>query len=126
MVELEKKSLDHLEQLLKKTQESFDGLSARWSGLQPRSEFDVKISEDFHLGFVFGKSLCDGISSAFGKVAAINMGLGSQKCRLVPNLLDIIGQNDLLNEPPSENSANCDSGNRGSVSQGQIRQQWHP
>jgi len=55
MVELEKKSLDHLEQLLKKTQESFDGLSARWSELQPRSEFDVKISEDFHLGFVFGK-----------------------------------------------------------------------
>ena len=55
MVELEKKSLDHLEQLLKKTQESFDGLSARWSELQPRNEFDVKISEDFHLGFVFGK-----------------------------------------------------------------------
>jgi len=55
MVELEKKSLDHLEQLLKKTQESFDGLSARWNELQPRSEFDVKISEDFHLGFVFGK-----------------------------------------------------------------------
>ena len=55
MVELEKKSLDHLEQLLKKTQELFDGLSARWSELQPRSEFDVKISEDFHLGFVFGK-----------------------------------------------------------------------
>jgi len=54
-MELEKKSLDHLEQLLKKTQESFDGLSARWADLQPRREFDVKISEDFHLGFVFGK-----------------------------------------------------------------------
>ena len=55
MVELEIKSLDRLEQLLAKTQESFDGLSARWSELQPRNEFDVKISEDFHLGFVFGK-----------------------------------------------------------------------
>ena len=55
MAELEKKSLDHLEQLLAKTQESFDGLSARWNELQPRQEFDVKISEDFHLGFVFGK-----------------------------------------------------------------------
>ena len=55
MVELEKKSLDHLESLLKKTQESFDGLSSRWNELQPRKEFDVKISEDFHLGFVFGK-----------------------------------------------------------------------
>ena len=55
MMELEKKSLDHLEQLLQRTQESFDGLSARWDDLQPRREFDVKISEDFHLGFVFGK-----------------------------------------------------------------------
>ena len=54
-MELEKKSLDHLEQLLQRTQESFDGLSARWDDLQPRREFDVKISEDFHLGFVFGK-----------------------------------------------------------------------
>ncbi len=55
MMELEKKSLDHLEQLLQRTQESFEGLSARWDDLQPRREFDVKISEDFHLGFVFGK-----------------------------------------------------------------------
>ena len=55
MMELEKKSLDHLEQLLQRTQESFVGLSARWDDLQPRREFDVKISEDFHLGFVFGK-----------------------------------------------------------------------
>ena len=55
MVELEKKSLDHLAQLLERTQESFRGLSARWDGLQPRQEFDLKISEDFHLGFVFGK-----------------------------------------------------------------------
>ncbi len=54
-MELEKKSLDHLEQLLQRTQESFEGLSARWDDLQPRREFDVKISEDFHLGFVFGK-----------------------------------------------------------------------
>ncbi len=54
-MELEKKSLDHLEQLLERTQESFEGLYARWDDLQPRREFDVKISEDFHLGFVFGK-----------------------------------------------------------------------
>jgi hypothetical protein len=52
---LEKKSLDHLEQLLQRTQESFVGLSVRWDDLEPRREFDVKISEDFHLGFVFGK-----------------------------------------------------------------------
>ncbi len=54
-MELEKKSLDHLEQLLQRTQESFEGLFARWDDLQPKQEFDVKISEDFHLGFVFGK-----------------------------------------------------------------------
>ena len=52
---LDKKPLDYLEQLLAKTQESFDGLSTRWNELQPRQEFNVKISEDFHLGFVFGK-----------------------------------------------------------------------
>ena len=52
---LEKKSLDYLEQLLKKTQESFEGMSARWNELQPKQDFEVKISEDFHLGYVFGK-----------------------------------------------------------------------
>ena len=54
-MELEKKSSQYLEQLLEKTQTSFDGLSTRWNELQPRKDFDVKISEDFHLGFVFGK-----------------------------------------------------------------------
>ena len=54
-MELEKKPSNHLESLLAKTQESFEGLSARWNELQPRRDFDVKMSEDFHLGFVFGK-----------------------------------------------------------------------
>jgi len=54
-MELEKKSLDHLEQLLQRTQESFEGLSARWDELVPQQEFYIKISEDFHHGFVFGK-----------------------------------------------------------------------
>jgi len=55
MMELDQKSLNHLEDLLKKTQESFDGLSSRWNELRPSKQFDVKMSEDFHLGFVFGK-----------------------------------------------------------------------
>ncbi|MBT8242125.1 MAG: hypothetical protein HKO48_02445 [Nitrosopumilus sp.] len=55
MIELETKALDYLKKLLEKSQESFDGLSTRWNELQPRKKFDVKISEDFHLGFVFGK-----------------------------------------------------------------------
>ncbi|MEK0330840.1 MAG: hypothetical protein QQN49_06325 [Nitrosopumilus sp.] len=54
-MELEKESLDHLEQLLQRTLESFEGLSARWTDLQPQQEFYIKISEDFNLGFVFGK-----------------------------------------------------------------------
>lgn len=53
-MELEKKSLDYLDQLIIRTQESFEGLSARWNELQPKQDFNVKISEDFHLGFVFG------------------------------------------------------------------------
>ena len=55
MAELDHKSLRHLEKLLEKTQEAFRGLSARWEDLHPRKEFDVKLSEDFHLGYVFGK-----------------------------------------------------------------------
>ena len=54
-MELEKKSLDHIDYLLKRTQDSFDGLSERWNEFRPRQEFNVKISEDFHLGFVFGQ-----------------------------------------------------------------------
>ena len=54
-MELEEKELNHLRQLLQKTEESFDGLSVRWDEFQPKREFNVKMSEDFHLGFVFGK-----------------------------------------------------------------------
>ena len=54
-MELEKKSLDYLDSLMTTSQESFEGLSSRWNELQPRREFNVKVSEDFHLGFVFGK-----------------------------------------------------------------------
>ena len=52
---MEQESLDYLDTLLENAQNSFEGLSDRWNELQPRREFDVKISEDFHLGFVFGK-----------------------------------------------------------------------
>jgi len=62
VIELEKRSFDYLEKLLTNAQESFDGLSTRWNELQPRQEFDVKISEDFHLGFVFGKLEDDFVS----------------------------------------------------------------
>ncbi|MBS1268998.1 MAG: hypothetical protein MAG458_01734 [Nitrosopumilus sp.] len=51
----ENDAVKHLSQLLENTQESFVGLSTRWDELQPKKEFNVKISEDFHLGFVFGK-----------------------------------------------------------------------
>ena len=61
-MELNAKSLEHLETYLEKTQESFEGLSTRWNDLRPRREFDVKVSEDFHLGFVFGKIEDDFVS----------------------------------------------------------------
>jgi len=70
MTELDQKSLNYLEHLLEKMQKSFDGLSNRWNDLQPRKEFDVKMSEDFHLGFVFGKLEDDFIEwfySEFGR-----------------------------------------------------------
>ncbi|MDH5569950.1 MAG: hypothetical protein OEX98_09215 [Nitrosopumilus sp.] len=45
----------HLEKLLDNALELFDGLCARWNDLQPKRQFGINISEDFHLGFVFGK-----------------------------------------------------------------------
>ena len=54
-MELDSKSTTYLDKLLNTTKDSFDGLSARWDELQPSEEFYIKISEDFHLGFVFGK-----------------------------------------------------------------------
>ena len=52
---MEQEPLEYLDNLLENAQNSFEGLSVRWNELQPRREFDVRISEDFHLGFVFGK-----------------------------------------------------------------------
>ncbi len=69
---LEKKSLDHLEQLLQRTQESFEGLCVRWNELQPQEEFYIKISEDFCLGFIFGK-LEDDFVGWFYSVHGISM-----------------------------------------------------
>ena len=54
IVELKEKELLYLKRLLQRTEESFDGLSSRWDDLRPKREFNVKISEDFHLGYVFG------------------------------------------------------------------------
>ncbi len=34
---------------------SFEDLSTRQRELHPKKDFEVKASEDFHLGFVFGK-----------------------------------------------------------------------
>lgn len=54
-MELDKKSIQYVEKLLSQTFESFDGLSTRWKELRMTEEFYFKISEDFFLGFVFGK-----------------------------------------------------------------------
>ena len=54
-MELDESSKKHLASLIEKAQFSFDGMSSRWDDLQPHRNFAVKVSEDFHLGFVFGK-----------------------------------------------------------------------
>jgi hypothetical protein len=45
----------HLSEMLDDSQFSFEGMSSRWDDLRPSRRFNVKLSEDFHLGFVFGK-----------------------------------------------------------------------
>ena len=44
----------HLEELLDRALESFDGLCARWDELKPRKQFSIDTSEFFHLGYLFG------------------------------------------------------------------------
>jgi hypothetical protein len=66
-MELEGKELNHLKQLLQRTEESFDGLYVRWDELRPKREFNVKASEDFHLGFVFGKLESDFVAEFYSE-----------------------------------------------------------
>ncbi len=54
-MKLEDTAIKYLENLLENSQYSFEGMSSRWDDLQPKRQFGIKISEDFHLGFVFGK-----------------------------------------------------------------------
>ena len=54
-MKLEDATTKYLEKLLEDSQYSFEGMSSRWDGLQPRRQFRIKISEDFHLGFMFDK-----------------------------------------------------------------------
>jgi hypothetical protein len=52
---LDESSKNHLQNLIETSQFAFDGMSSRWDDLQPVRKFKVKVSEDFHLGFMFGK-----------------------------------------------------------------------
>lgn len=54
-MELDNSAKKYLSQLLDNTQYAFEGMSSRWDDLRPQRQFGVKISEDFHLGYVFGK-----------------------------------------------------------------------
>jgi hypothetical protein len=44
----------HLEELLDKSLESFEGLRVRWDELKPHKQFSIDDSENFHLGYLFG------------------------------------------------------------------------
>ena len=51
---LGKTSTQYLDGLLDSALEAFDGMSERWHDLQPHKLFNIRHSEDFHIGFLFG------------------------------------------------------------------------
>ncbi len=55
MMRLNRKAQEKLEDLLDMSQVNFEEMSARWDELQPQSFFNVKNSDNFLLGYVFGK-----------------------------------------------------------------------
>lgn len=64
---LDEPSKNYLKNLIEKAQFSFDGMSSRWDDLQPHRTFSVRVSEDFHLGFMFGKIEDDFVSWFYSK-----------------------------------------------------------
>jgi len=53
---LEKKALEKLKDLFNMSQSNFEEMSARWDDLKPKSKlFSKKDSNDFLVGYVFGK-----------------------------------------------------------------------
>jgi len=52
---LEKKAIEKLKDLLDMSQSNFEEMSARWDELEPKSFFSKKNSNDFLVGYVFGK-----------------------------------------------------------------------
>ena len=51
---LDDKSARKISELFDSAEESFEGMSNRWEDLKPKSEFNVKNLEDFHIGYIFG------------------------------------------------------------------------
>ena len=52
---LEQKAKENLEKLLDMSFENLDEMSARWEDFDSKSNFGVKNSHDFHIGYIFGK-----------------------------------------------------------------------
>lgn len=52
---LEKKAKEKLAGLLDMSEENFDEMTSRWVELKPKSEFELKDSDAFIVGYVFGK-----------------------------------------------------------------------
>lgn len=63
-------SQKYLEDLLDSALNSFDEMTKRWENLEPHNLFNIKDSEDFHVGFLFGRIEQDFVeyfSSNFGR-----------------------------------------------------------
>jgi hypothetical protein len=52
---LEKKAKEKLEDLLEMSQSNYDEMSKRWKDLESNLLFSAKKSNDFRLGYAFGK-----------------------------------------------------------------------
>jgi len=52
---LEKQAKEKLERLLDMSEENFEEMTSRWDELKPKSEFGLKDSDAFIVGYVFGK-----------------------------------------------------------------------
>ena len=54
-MELEQRAKEHLNDLLKMSEENFEEMSGRWEGFDSQSMFNVKNVKEFQKGYVFGK-----------------------------------------------------------------------
>jgi hypothetical protein len=53
-MKLERKAIEKIEKLENEIEYKFQGMSNRWEDLKPESVFNIKNSDEFHIGYIFG------------------------------------------------------------------------